>query len=105
MAGEIQELVATSLGGNFNVLRVMLSEAALGFASGDECVRGPGDGVSTFVGRWPTAQGMDKAALQELRRYIGDEFIPALDIGIQNAVYAPNFETSTTPRGNQFATG
>jgi len=92
MAGEVQELVATSLGGNFGALRVMLDEASTGFASGDEAVRGDGSGLVAGVGRWGTATGMDKAALVELRRYLSEEFIPALDKGIQGAVYTPSFD-------------
>jgi len=101
MANETQDTVADGLGGNFDALRVMLSEAALGFASGGVCVVGDGTSVDVGgAGRWPASTGFDLDSLRELERYLGDEFMPALQAGIQGKVYRPNFEPASFT-GNQ----
>lgn len=82
MAGEVTELVATTLGGNFQALRVQLQEAVDGgMLSGT----GEGTAATGWVTRWPAATGMRKVDLEALETFITNQFLPALRAGISNA--------------------
>jgi len=89
MAGEVTELVATSLGGNFDALRVMLQEAVDG-----GMLTGTGDEVADTLwpGRWPASTGMRKVDLEEVETFITNQFLPAIRAGIANRVFVPELD-------------